>query len=142
MSRSNFAAFLLLAFVSCIGGCGPASGIPTADVRGTITVKGKPVEGIQVKFVPQAQVRPSVSLTDKNGNYKAQFVSRQSGVVLGPCVVEFSVFRGDSPKNYLPKEFNEEAHKNPEFHLDITEAGLKFDYDIDYDGEIPPFEGL
>jgi hypothetical protein len=43
-------------------------------------------------------------------------------------------------KNYLPKQFNENAADNPQFHLDIPKEGLVFDYDIPYDGEIPPYE--
>jgi len=128
------------ALLVTLGGCGPSSGIPTADVGGTITINGKPVAGVQVKFVPEAKIRPSVALTDSRGNYEAQFVSSQSGVVLGPCVVQLSVFRGDSPHNYLPKEFNENASENPDFNLDIAKEGLKFDYDIKYDGEIPPYQ--
>lgn len=120
-------------------GCG-GTDIPTAAVTGTITINGQPVEGVSVTFVPDAKIRPSVGLTDAKGRYKAQFVQTQSGVALGPCVAQFSIYRGDSMKNYLPAEFNENAADNPALHLDVTEKGLVFDYDIKYDGEIPPYE--
>lgn len=122
-----------------ITGCG-GSGIPTASVSGTVTVNGQPVQGVEVMFVPDAKIRPSVGLTDAKGRYRAEFLNTQSGVALGPCVVQFSIYRGDSMKNYLPKQFNENAADNPQFHLDIPKEGLVFDYDIPYDGEIPPYE--
>lgn len=122
-----------------VAGCG-GSGIPTASVTGTVTINGQPVQGVEVMFVPEAKIRPSVGYTDAKGRYRAEFLTTQSGVALGPCVVQFSIYRGDSMKNYLPKKFNENADSNPEFHLDIPEEGIVFDYDIKYDGEIPPFE--
>ncbi len=121
-------------------GCRRNYEIPTADVRGVVTVNGRGVEGIQVKFVPEAKIRPSVALTDSSGRYRADFTSSQSGVPLGRCVVEFSVYRGESPHNYLPKEFNENASENPAYHLDVPADGLEFNYDITYDGEIPPYQ--
>ena len=72
-------------------------------------------------------------------NYEAEFLRTQSGVALGPCVVQFSIYRGETLQNYLPKEFNEEASENPDFNIDIPKSGLKFDYDIKYDNEIPPY---
>jgi hypothetical protein len=126
-----------VALLMGLGGCGPSSGIPTADVRGTVTINGKPVSGVQVQFVPDAKIRPAIAITDAGGRYSAQFVSTQSGVPLGPCVVQFSMFKGAAPKNYLPKEFNENAAANPELHLTIPASGLSFDYDIKYSGPLP-----
>ena len=83
-------------------------------------------------------MRYSVGETDADGRYSADFVSSQSGVVLGGCTVELSIFRGDSTRNYLPPEFNSNPPKHEEFKLDITKKGQTFDYDIKYDVEIPP----
>jgi len=132
----SFATFGVMLLLSL--GCSNSPEIPTGEVSGTITINGVPTEGVSLAFVPDAAIRPSLATTDSQGKYKARFVSTQSGVALGPCVVELSIFRGNSPKNFLPKEFNVHAAKNPDFHLDISENGLTFDYDIIYDGEIPP----
>jgi hypothetical protein len=115
-------------------------GLPIADVSGTVTVNGKPVEGVLVTFIPKAKFRPSVGFTDAQGHYQAQFVTQKSGVAIGPCVVQFSIFRGASTHNYLPKEFNDQAATNPEFNLDIPAKGLIFNYDISFAGEIPPYD--
>lgn len=132
--------WVLVVGVIGVAGCRRSYEIPTADVRGVVTVNGRAVEGIQVKFVPYAKIRPSVALTDASGRYRAGFTSTQSGVPLGPCVVQFSVYRGESPRNYLPTEFNENASENPAYHIDVPADGLEFHYDIKYDGEIPPYQ--
>ena len=93
-------------------------------------------------FVPEAKIRPSVGMTDAKGRYKAEFLSTQSGVVLGACVVQLSIYRGESMKNYLPKKFNENAASILEFHLDLTKGGITFDYDIKHYGEIPTYSPI
>lgn len=139
MLRSRYSWFLCIVplILSCCLGCGPT--IPTASVTGTITINGKPVQGVEVQFVPEAKIRPSIGMTDEKGRYTARFLTTQSGVALGKCVVQFSIYRGESTRNYLPKKFNEDAAKNPDFNLDVVKGGIVFDYDLKYDGEIPPY---
>lgn len=128
----------LVLLLIVVAGCQQGSGIATGEVQGVITLNGEPAEGVSLNFVPKAAIRPSMAQTDADGKYRAQFVSSQSGVALGPCVVELSIYRGDSPHNYLPKEFNVKAEENPDLNLEITEDGLVFNYDIVYAGKIPP----
>jgi hypothetical protein len=127
---------LSLALLSQTGCSKPK--IPTGEVTGKITINGKPVPGLFISFVPQEKIRPAMGKTDAAGNYRAQFVAKQSGVPLGPCVAQFSLYHGEGTRNYLPAKFNEQASKIPELNLNITEVGLVFDYDIKYDGELPP----
>ena len=140
MTRKDFSTLstsaLLLLLLAV--GCRQHSGVTTGEVEGVITLNGEPAEGVSLNFVPRGMVRPSVARTDADGRYRAQFVSTQSGVALGPCVVELGIYRGDSPRNYLPPEFNKQAEANPDLNLEITEEGLVFNYDIVYSGEIPP----
>ncbi len=120
-------------------GCG-GTGIPTAPVSGTITLNGQPIQGVELKFYPQEKIRPSVAITDAQGRYRAQFVERQAGVALGPCIVQLSIFRGGNyERNYLPPAFNVDAEKNPDFKLNVPEDGIVFDYDIKFNGSIPPY---
>lgn len=132
---------LLLTMIGLVGsgGCQRYE-VPTADVRGTVTINGKPVQGVTVKFVPKSKRRYSIAETDASGRYSMAYTSSQSGVPLGPCVVEFSVYRGESMHNYLPKEFNEKAADNPAYHVDVPAQGLTFDHDIKFTGEIPPYK--
>lgn len=132
-------SLLWSALLVCLCGCG-GTGIPTASVTGTISLNGQPVQGVEVTFVPKAKIRPSVGVTDAQGRYKAQFVARQSGVALGPCVAQFSIYRGGNyMHNYLPATFNVDAEKNPDLNLEVPEDGLVFDYDIKFNGTIPPY---
>jgi hypothetical protein len=112
--------------------------IATGEVTGKITINGKPVPGLYVSFVPKEKVRPAMGKTDATGHYRAQLLAKQTGVPLGPCVAQFLLYHGDGNRNYLPAKFNEEASKIPELNLNVTEDGLVFDYDIKYDGELPP----
>lgn len=118
-------------------GCGKPA-IPTGEVSGTITINGKPAPGLLISFVPQEKIRPAMAKTDTAGHYRAQFLAKQTGVPLGSCVVQFKLHHGDGMRNYLPAKFNEQAVKNPELNLNVTDEGLVFDYDIKYDGELPP----
>jgi hypothetical protein len=117
------------------GGCGPAPKVPTAHVSGTVTVNGKPVKGLEVSFVPVEKIRPAFAMCDDQGRYSAQFLERQMGVPLGPCVVKFALYR-DSTRmiNLLPVEYHEKAAQNPELTLDIPRQGTTFDYDLKMDG--------
>ncbi len=133
------AASMLIFALVCFAGCG-GTGIPTASVYGTITLNGEPAEGVSVKFVPSAKMRPSHDETDASGSYVAQFVKTQQGVVYGPCVVQLSIYRGNSEKNWLPKEYNQNAADNPDLNIVVPPEGIEFNYDIKYDGEIPPVE--
>jgi hypothetical protein len=135
--RTMFVSGALSLTLLLLSGCSKPK-IPTGEVTGKITINGKPVPGIYVTFVPQERIRPAVGKTDAEGNYRAQLLAKQSGVPLGPCVAQFSLYHGDATRNYLPARFNEEASKNPELNLNVTEDGLVFDYDIKYDGELPP----
>ncbi len=127
---------LSLALLS-LAGCSKSK-IPTGEVTGKITINGKPVPGLYISFVPKEKIRPAMGKTDADGNYRAQFVAKQSGVPLGPCVAQFSLYHGEGTRNYLPAKYNEQASQIPELNLNITDEGLVFDYDIKYDGELPP----
>ncbi len=53
--------------MSLLSGCG--DGLSVAEVEGVVTVGGKPMEQIQVEFVPLGTGIPSVGITDASGRY-------------------------------------------------------------------------
>lgn len=129
-------AGLLLATVVGVGCSKPK--IPTARVSGTITVNGKPVEGIEVLFVPEKKIRPGFGATDASGRYEAKFLERQLGVPLGPCVVQLSRYGSDHLVNQLPANYNAKAAENPDLRLDIkTTDPIVFNYDVKTDKPLP-----
>ncbi len=123
--------------LAVLAGC-DSPAISTGEVSGRITINGQPVEGVVVAFIPQSKTRPAIATTDAAGHYEAQLLADQAGVPLGPCLVQLSLFREQEFKNYLPAKFNEQAADNPDLNLVIGEDGLVFDYDIQYDGALPP----
>jgi hypothetical protein len=125
---------LVVVFAITATGCGPSVKVPTAPVSGVVTVNGKPVEGLEVVFVPEAKIRPGIGITDVSGRYEAKFLQAQWGVPLGPCVVRISLYRDDiRMNNLIPPPFNEKAAENPDLRLNITKDGAVFNYDVTMD---------
>jgi hypothetical protein len=121
--------------VVAAGGCGSRPKVPTALVSGTVTVNGKPVKGLEVHFVPVAKIRPAFAMCDEHGRYNAQFLDRQMGVPLGPCVVKLAIYRDAARMhNLLPKEYHENAAENPALTLDIPSQGTTFNCDVKMPG--------
>jgi hypothetical protein len=134
ISERLVAGVALIATVSV--GCNK---VPTATVTGTVTINGRGVPGVEVAFVPKEKIRPGVGVTDEAGKFTAQFLANQSGVPLGDCVVQISLFRDDVRAiNLIPPEYNAKAADNPDLRLTITSAGAVFDYDVKTDGPLKP----
>lgn len=135
---SDFLAAILMFVAAAIAGCGPSVKVPTAAVSGTVTVNGKPVEGVDVWFLPDAPIRPGVGLTDSQGSYSAKFLEHQMGVPLGPCTVTISLYRdGQRVTNLIPPKYNENAAENPELRITIPKEGMTFNYDVKTDKPLP-----
>ncbi|GAA4423291.1 hypothetical protein [Bremerella cremea] len=81
--------FLLLAaaFVGCSGG---QSGI----VTGTITVDGKPIDGLQVEFVPKkVGTATAIGFTSNGGQYELMYGRGKKMIPAGEYRVTVGVFR-------------------------------------------------
>jgi len=136
--NSDRLAPLVVAVVIAVAGCGPSVKIPTAPVSGVVTVNGKPVQGLEVDFVPDEKIRPAIAMTDASGRYEARFLRRQAGVSLGPCVVRISLYRdGQRINNLIPPKYNEKAAENPELRITIPKEGITFNYDVKTDKPLP-----
>jgi hypothetical protein len=73
--------------VLCLVGC-DGIGVPTAPVEGTVTVAGKPMEGITVTFTPDAG-RVAQGITDASGKFTLNTLSSK-GAVPGKHKVSFA----------------------------------------------------
>ncbi|QDV68772.1 hypothetical protein Poly24_24850 [Rosistilla carotiformis] len=110
--RSVFAAALLtLVLVGCGGSNLPELGA----VTGVVTYEGRPVPSAVVTFQPQ-EGRPSVAMTDDQGQYELLFVKDAPGALLGDHKVTISnesAMEGDqSPSDampLLPAKFNAQS---------------------------------
>jgi len=63
-------------------GCGSPGTAPTAPATGTVTYKGKPVEGVSVGFIPE-KGRPASGLSDASGKFTVSTFKRGDGAVPG-----------------------------------------------------------
>lgn len=55
----------------------------TLPVSGTVTLDGKPVEGVSVGFYPKSGGRPAMGRTDTHGRYTLSTFASQDGAVPG-----------------------------------------------------------
>ncbi len=95
------AALLFATAIVSTTGCG--SGRPsTFTVTGTVTYRGKPLEGARVMFIPK-DTRPASGLTDAEGRFTLLSFAPGDGAVVGEHVVCIAKFvpdpndRGGSP---------------------------------------------
>ena len=109
--------FLGATVCSCLAvfvGCSRGTGGPKHPLSGTVTQKGKPVEGAIVAFTPTGSGAPASGVTDASGFY--QLTTRESGdgAVLGAYQVTIAKYDTKLP----PPE--EESAAEAEDPYDIT----------------------
>lgn len=89
------------AFCAAIAGCG-SDLPPTAKVRGTVTIGGKPLESGTITFYPR-QGRPASGAIQPDGSYQLTTFREGDGAVLGPHKVAIHANRvtgGATPKSF------------------------------------------
>ncbi len=129
---------LLCALVTLSVGCGGNGRPALVTVRGKVTLNGAPLEGATVMFVrvPEKGVefgRPSVGVTDAQGEFTVSTYAEGDGLAVGKYLVgvEKRELIGD-----LPKDFNSELADQtrlryklivPKTFRDPTTSGLSVD---------------
>lgn len=88
--------FSIMLGVTCLAGCGGAEH-PLAQVKGTVTRDGKPMEHIMVHFLPN-QGRPSWGVTDAQGRYTMEYTDRK-----GVEIAQHKVYVTFSPQDIQVK---------------------------------------
>ncbi len=71
------------------------------------------------------------------GHYSAQFLTSQSGVPLGACVVKISYRPGGGFDNILPAKYNDNAADNADLKLAVAKECTTFDFDVKMDRPLP-----
>jgi len=92
-----------LAVAGCLVGCGAQDGAPLGTVTGTVTLEGKPVEGVTVQFQPEQGV-PSYGTSDEEGKYELAYVGPKMGAEVGRHTVQLSYTGEDSSGDPLPMD--------------------------------------
>ncbi|QDT77796.1 hypothetical protein Mal35_12240 [Gimesia maris] len=94
------------------------------QVHGTITLDGKPLEGVSVLFEPESG-RPSTAITDAAGKYEAQYLIDEPGVKLGPGTVrvEWGI---DATGPKIPNQYGSKS----ELKLEVQPGENEFNIDM------------
>ena len=74
---------VLVFFLPFLSGCGDKLPYPIVPLAGKITYQGESLgEPVLIVFTP-TEGRPSSAITDKDGNFKAEYTERHAGVQIG-----------------------------------------------------------
>jgi hypothetical protein len=128
---------LVFAVLLTTVGCG-SDYVPLAEVEGTVTLDGKPLEGAEVQFVPEpgkAVIAPrSTGRTNEQGQFKLVCDDGRSGAMLGEhrvAVMDLKAY-GDTPPSVEKGARYESADALPQpkfrfgqIYSDLTRTPLR-----------------
>lgn len=136
--------FFLLALVGCGGGA-PADMPELGEVSGVIKVDGEPQANILVSFQPE-QGRPSMGVTDENGEYTLKYTQAESGAKVGKNLVTISTKPPEESSTEgcgcsedegfldpIHPKYNTEAIDNPEMTVEVKLGSQEFNFDVTTD---------
>ncbi len=95
------------ALILSLAGCGNEVGIATYPVTGTVTQKGKALEGAIVAFTPSAGGPVASGVTDASGVYKLTTRSSGDGAAAGKYMVTIAKYDKKPPAKAPPKSEKE-----------------------------------
>ncbi len=131
MKTGVWRAFALLILSGAIAVVGCANRPKLAEVKGKVTLKGKPLPSIMVEFIPEGPVGPrSTGVTDENGQYTMICEDKRAGAVIGPnrVILRDTTMFGDK---FLGRKMEQLGPKDvkpsriPEHFGDIARTPLK-----------------
>ena len=114
MKRNCLVHALLAAALVVVLGCTADTGVKgTAEVTGTVTMKGAPLAGAAVTFAPApgSTVRAASATTDNGGKFKLTTLQAGDGAMPGDYLV--TVMKNETVgKTYTQQEANEYYSKH------------------------------
>ncbi|REJ86492.1 MAG: carboxypeptidase regulatory-like domain-containing protein [Planctomycetota bacterium] len=127
--RRQTAAVLLFGLTTLFAaGCGGGGeeAPELAPVTGVVTINGQPVEGLMLRFQPEAG-RESQGKTDAEGRYELVHVSGEDGAELGRHVVRFEYDDPAEAPQEIPAEYNVESQES----ATVQEGENTFDFNLE-----------
>lgn len=124
----------LLMALAASAGCG-SNGL--AQIQGTVTLDGEPLEGASVEFRPlTAEGSPSYSVesTDADGHFAMGYTADKAGVLPGKYKVSISTMFDEMLENgrtkrhpeRVPRRYNERT----ELEVDVVEGNHDLPFDL------------
>jgi len=111
-----------LGMIGCSQGDRPELGL----VRGTVTLDGKALSGVIVRFEPE-QGRAAAAETDADGNYDLMYVHGLKGAKLGTNMVSFVWPDGEPGGAPIPEKYGAQS----EWKVDVKAGKNTFDFDLE-----------
>ena len=119
MLRFSLSVLVCVVMVAGLVGCDGGAG--TVDVSGTVTYKGKPVEGASVIFAPtDSGGKSAAGTTDAQGHFTLTTLEAGDGAVPGAYAVTISKVEGGAAAGGTQTE--EEAYESAFPGSDTEEA--------------------
>lgn len=126
-------AVAALAVMVSFAGCGPKEP-PTGDVRGTVTIEGRPTANLMVHFEPQDGLRlglpPAYGITNEAGQYRAMLRGRKPGAVVGLNHVRITPVERDGVP---PAEIHARYAGDYTFWYDVAPGANTYDIELKAD---------
>ncbi len=118
--------FLLGALLTVICGCSEGD---MGRVKGQVKLNGDPLPDATVTFQP-AKGRPSIAVTDKNGEYELMYKAGQPGAKVGSYKVTITTFRSTEDKVF-PERVPEKYNKKSELTAEVKPGSNDIDFDLE-----------
>ena len=110
--------FVILGLATC--GCGP-NGPNVAEVTGTVTLDGQPLEGAEIEFqpidIPNGSPSYSINRTGPDGEYSLQYNDTLKGAMVGEHKVRITTFQQistDEGGGEIPEQLGPEYNTKTE----------------------------
>ncbi len=125
---------VLAGVLAVVAGCSGGSASDLGLVTGTVTMGGKPLENAEIVFAPSSG-RPSMGLTNSNGQYELTYIRDVKGAVPGTHKVRITTRPESQPDDYAGPPFKETipAKYNSDTTLtaDVKVGENTFDFELE-----------
>lgn len=123
----------VLVFFLCVlalplggSGCNQGDRPPLGIVRGTVTLDGKALSGVIVRFEPE-EGRAAAAVTDADGKYDLIYVHGVEGAEVGSNKVSFVWPDGETGGTPIPKKYSGES----ELTVQVEQGKNTFDFPLE-----------
>ena len=79
------------------------------EVRGTVTLDGRPLAQATVIFEPKAGGHASRAVTDSSGHYQLVYLRDTTGALVGSHIVKVFTASENNPKERIPARYNKQS---------------------------------
>jgi hypothetical protein len=128
MARTVLFGFATMIVTTLIAGCGSGG---MGEVTGKVTLDGKPVSGLEVKFEPNDPKigTTAIGYTQADGTYKLHYPGSQTGAPVGEYTVRITVGEADEDTGQqlrVAPKYNAES----ELSATVKPGDNTFDFEV------------